>query len=64
MTDKEFDQSPPAQGKAQYRVQRMDCSWSDWFPIEYRITDGLILSVQVSEWVTKDQYREFPAATA
>lgn len=55
----EFDQTPPAPGKAQFRVQRVDCSWSEWRDVGAPIPEEHILSVMVSENMTKAQYAEF-----
>lgn len=60
MTDPEFNQTKPIAGKSQYRVQSFpDLKWSEWRYIYQPIKEELIVSIQLSEWVTKEQANEF-----
>ena len=58
--DPEFDRTPAPDYLA-YRVQRTDCTWSEWRRLSDPIPEEYVLSVQISEWVTQDEYRQFMA---
>ncbi len=55
----EWDRTKPLAGQAQYRVQRTDCSWSEWRDISVPIEEAHVLSVQINEMVTQAQAQEF-----
>lgn len=44
---------------ARYRVQLINCEWSEWRDINTPIKEEYILSIQVNEHVTPAQYEEF-----
>lgn len=58
MTDPEFDQTKPKAGMCGYRVQRIDCTWSPWYDIKEKCPEDHILSIQITECVTKEQAKE------
>ena len=46
--------------KAKYRLQLPpDARWTEWRDIEVPITEPHILSLQINEEVTPEQYKEF-----
>lgn len=45
--------------ESRYRVQRTNLSWSEWRHINTPIEEKHILSLQINEYVTKEQYTEF-----
>lgn len=55
----EFDQTPPKAGQAQYRLQLVDANWTEWRDISVPIKESYVLSIQLSEWVTKQQAEDF-----
>lgn len=58
MSDNEFDRTP-SPSSASYRVQRIDLSWSDWRPIAEPIKEDHVLSMQINEYVTPEEYQQF-----
>lgn len=42
-----------------YRLQLPNLNWTEWRPIEEIIKEPYILSLQITEWVTPEQYKEF-----
>jgi hypothetical protein len=43
----EFDETPAPKGQCSYRVQKTDCSWSEWKSLAEPIREAHILSFQI-----------------